>query len=106
MIGQVAPISLEKIGYEYYLFVIHTSSFSTVKPRIDSTQTVCNSTRPVFFWAIQPETAKRPLKEMNYLFTNAPLSVPSMNRKDYEEHDLEDRVAEVEKKGSVSSHVE
>ena len=43
---------------------------------------------------------------MNYLFTNAPLFVPSMNRKDYEQHDLENRVAEVEQKGSVSSHVE
>lgn len=40
---------------------------------------------------------------MNYLFTNAPLFVPSMNLKDFETHDLEHRVQEVERKGSVSS---
>jgi hypothetical protein len=107
MIGQVTPIALEKIGYKfYYLLVSHTSSFSTVEPRIDSTQIVCNFANAVFFWTIQLETAKRPPKEMNYLFANAPLFVPSMNWKDYEQHDLVNRVTKVEKKGSVSSHVE
>lgn len=43
---------------------------------------------------------------MNYLFTNAPWFVPTMNMKDYEQHDLENRVAEVERKGSITSHVE
>ena len=46
------------------------------------------------------------LEEMNYLFTNAPLFVPSMNMKEFETHDLENRVADVERKQSVSSHVE
>jgi len=41
---------------------------------------------------------------MNYLFTNAPIFVPTMNMKDFEQHDLENRVAEVERKGSVTSH--
>ena len=42
---------------------------------------------------------------MNYLFTNAPLFVPTMDMKQYETHDLERRVEEVERKGSVD-HVE
>ncbi|KAK3050588.1 hypothetical protein LTR09_008228 [Extremus antarcticus] len=89
MIGQITPIAIEKLGYKYYyLFVI------------------CNFTNALFFWAIQPETAKRPLEEMNYLFTNAPIFVPTMNMKDFEQHDLEHRVAEVERKGSVTSHTD
>lgn len=43
---------------------------------------------------------------MNYLFTNAPLFVPGMNKSDWNQHDLEHRVAEVEAKGSISSHAE
>jgi len=50
-----------------------------------------------------PETSKRPLEEMNYLFTNAPLFVPTMDKKIYEEHDIERRVEEAERKGSVGS---
>jgi hypothetical protein len=39
---------------------------------------------------------------MNYLFTNAPLFVPGM-KSDFNSHDLERRVEEVEvKQGSVS----
>lgn len=48
--------------------------------------------------AIQPETKKRPLEEMNYLFTNAPLFIPTMDMRDFETHDLEHRAAEVERK--------
>ena len=36
----------------------------------------------------------------------APVFVPTMNMKEYEQHDLENRVAEVERKGSINSHVE
>lgn len=43
---------------------------------------------------------------MNYLFTNAPIFIPTMNMSDYESHDLEHRVAEVESKGMQMSHVE
>jgi hypothetical protein len=46
------------------------------------------------------------LEEMNYLFTNAPIFVPTMNMKDYEQHDLQHRVEEVERKGSIESHPE
>ncbi|KAK4508500.1 hypothetical protein PRZ48_002239 [Zasmidium cellare] len=89
MIGQVTPIAIDKIGYRFYIVFI-----------------VCNFTNALFFWAIQPETAKRPLEEMNYLFTNAPLFVPGMSKSDWNQHDLEHRVAEVEAKGSISSHAE
>ncbi|KAK4635929.1 MFS glucose transporter mfs1 [Fulvia fulva] len=89
MIGQVTPIAIENIGWRFYLVFV-----------------ICNFTNAIFFWAIQPETAKRPLEEMNYLFTNAPLFVPSMNMKDFDQHDLEHRVAEVEAKGSIHSHIE
>ena len=43
---------------------------------------------------------------MNYLFTNAPLFVPFMDMKNFETHDLEQRVADAERKASVSSHME
>jgi len=43
---------------------------------------------------------------MNYLFTNAPLFVPTMNMSDFENHDLENKVVEQERKASISSHVE
>ena len=89
MIGQVTPIAMEAIGWKFYLVFV-----------------VCNFTNAAFFWAFQPETAKRPLEEMNYLFTNAPLFVPTMNMQEFNNHDLENRLAEVERKGSVSSHVE
>jgi len=45
-----------------------------------------------------PETAKRPLEEMNYLFTNAPLFVPTTDMKAFNTHDLERRVEEAEGK--------
>jgi hypothetical protein len=50
-----------------------------------------------------PETAKRPLEEMNYLFTNAPLFVPTMKKHEFESHDLERRVEEAQEKGGVST---
>lgn len=43
---------------------------------------------------------------MNFLFTNAPLFVPGMKRADFETHELERRVEEVEAKQGSVSHVE
>jgi hypothetical protein len=60
-------------------------------------------TNAIFFWTVLPETAKRPLEEMKYLFTNAPMFVPSMKKSDYASHDLEQRVAEVEAKQGVET---
>ena len=59
---------------------------------------MCNLTNALFFWAILPETAKRPLEEMRYLFTEAPWFVPTLKKQDYETHDLERRVEEVKAK--------
>jgi hypothetical protein len=84
MIGQVTPIAMQKIGWRFYILFV-----------------VCNFTNAVWFWATQPETKKRPLEEMNYLFTNAPWFVPTMDMRDFATHDLEHRAEEVERKGSV-----
>ncbi|KAB2579283.1 putative mfs sugar transporter protein [Lasiodiplodia theobromae] len=84
MIGQVTPLALDAVSWKYYILFI-----------------VCNFTNAVFFWAILPETKQRPLEEMNYLFTNAPLFVPTMDMSAVQTHDLERRAEEVERKGSI-----
>ena len=93
MIGQVTPIAMQNIGYKfYYLFII------------------CNFTNAVFFWLLLPETAKRPLEEMNYLFTHSPWIVVGESRRAkvreaYETRDLEAKVEEYEhKRGSTVAH--
>jgi hypothetical protein len=43
---------------------------------------------------------------MKYLFTEAPWFVPGMKKIDFETHDLDHRVQEVEAKQGYSSHVE
>jgi hypothetical protein len=43
---------------------------------------------------------------MNYLFTNAPWFVPTMKMENYETHDLERRVEEVERKHGIVSREE
>ena len=83
MIGQVMPIAMESIGWRFYLLFV-----------------ICNFTNALYFWAFQPETKKRPLEEMNYLFTNAPLFVPTMDMKDFE-IDIEQRVHRIEEKQDV-----
>jgi hypothetical protein len=69
---------------------------------------VCNFTNALFFWAFLPETKKRPLEEMNYLFTNAPWFVPGTDMVAFNTHDLEHRAAELEKKqaGVEETHTE
>ncbi|KAF1991698.1 MFS putative major facilitator superfamily transporter [Aulographum hederae CBS 113979] len=89
MIGQTTGVAMTNIGYRwYYLFI------------------VCNFTNALFFWAILPETAKRPLEEMDYLFTHAPLFVPGMKKMEFEATDLERRADEVARKTSVDGHHE
>ncbi|AEO68524.1 uncharacterized protein THITE_2145653 [Thermothielavioides terrestris NRRL 8126] len=81
MIGQVTDPAMKAVGYRYYyLFVI------------------CNFTNALFFWAFLPETANRPLEEMNRLFTDAPLFVPTMDERQWATTDLERRVEEVKAK--------
>jgi hypothetical protein len=64
-------------------------------------------TNAIFFYCFLPETAGRPLEEMNHLFTHAPLFVPGMNKRDWASTDIERRVGEIEaKQGSISHHEE
>ncbi|QDS73922.1 hypothetical protein FKW77_007696 [Venturia effusa] len=85
MIGQTTGIAMKSIRYRwYYLFC------------------VCNFTNALFFWAFMPETAKRPLEEMTYLFTHAPWFVPTTNMREFDTHDLERRVEEAERKQGVT----
>jgi MFS family permease len=89
MIGQVTGPAMTNIGYKYYfLFVI------------------CNFTNALFFWAILPETARRPLEEMNRLFTEAPLFVPTMKDSEWASNDLERRVEQVKAKQEGFAHTE
>ncbi|KFA68520.1 hypothetical protein S40285_09579 [Stachybotrys chlorohalonatus IBT 40285] len=64
MIGQTTSVALGEngIGWRWYILFI-----------------VCNFTNALWFWTVLPETAKRPLEEMRYLFTEAPLFIPTMN---------------------------
>lgn len=90
MIGQVTGIAMANIGWRFYILFI-----------------VCNLTNAIFFYCFLPETAKRPLEEMNYLFTNAPLFVPGMKKADFPTgRDLEHRVEEIEAKQGSVSHAE
>jgi hypothetical protein len=69
---------MANIGYRfYYLFI------------------VCNLTNAIFFWLLLPETARRPLEEMNYLFSHAPWFVVGTSKESYTSHDLENRVNEI-----------
>ncbi|CAA9960662.1 Sugar transporter STL1 [Pyrenophora teres f. maculata] len=88
MIGQVTKPGMDTAGWKFYLLFV-----------------VCNLTNAIFFYCFLPETAKRPLEEMNYLFTNAPLFVPGMNKRDWVP-DIERRVEEVAAKQGSISHVE
>jgi len=67
---------------------------------------VCNFTNAVFFWAVLPETAKRPLEEMRDLFTNAPWFVPGTRSEKYRSSELERRVQQVEQKTMDVDHHE
>ncbi|RMZ71929.1 MFS sugar transporter [Pyrenophora seminiperda CCB06] len=88
MIGQVTKPGMDTAGWKFYLLFV-----------------VCNLTNAIFFYCFLPETAKRPLEEMNYLFTNAPLFVPGMNKRDFVP-DIERRVEEVAAKQGSISHIE
>ncbi|KAH6871714.1 general substrate transporter [Thelonectria olida] len=91
MIGQTTSVALNDktgIGWRWYILFI-----------------VCNMTNALFFWMVLPETAHRPLEEMRYLFTEAPLFVPGMDKSKFAAgQDLERRVEEVEQKQDISHH--
>lgn len=67
MIGQITDIAITNIGgWRYYIIFC-----------------ICNFTNAIFFWLILPETALRPLEEMNALFKNEPWLVPGSQTKNF-----------------------
>jgi hypothetical protein len=83
---------MTNIGYRYYFLFI-----------------ICNFTNAVTFYLFLPETAKLPLEEMNYLFTNAPFLVAGHDKNMYQANyaaDLERRALEIQEKGNTIDHHE
>ncbi|KAK4888442.1 hypothetical protein LTR27_012665 [Elasticomyces elasticus] len=62
MIGQVTPIAVSSIGWQYYLVFV-----------------VCNLGNAIFFWAFLPETKGLNLEDMNELFRDHPTFIPRSN---------------------------
>lgn len=92
LIGQITSPAITNIGWRYFILFI-----------------VCNFTNAIFFWAFMPETAKRPLEEMNYLFSSTSWFVPSTNSKDLAAPDIEHHNVrmDMEKNNSITvQHVE
>lgn len=80
---------MESVGYQFYFLFI-----------------VCNITNAIFFWLFLPETARRPLEEMNELFSSNSWIVAGKASKRYNGHDLENRLHEKEHHGSVDVQTE
>lgn len=76
LIGQITSPAITQVGWRYFLLFV-----------------VCNFTNAIFFWALMPETKKRPLEEMNNLFANTSWFVPTANIP--KQSDLEARVQEI-----------
>lgn len=70
---------MENIGWRFYILFC-----------------ICNFTNAVFFWIFLPETARRPLEEMNYLFEHAPWVVIGVSKESYVQGDIERRLEQVE----------
>ncbi|KAL4744648.1 hypothetical protein BDW72DRAFT_208852 [Aspergillus terricola var. indicus] len=67
MIGHVTDIAISNIGgWRYYIPFC-----------------ICNFTNAIFFWLILPETALRPLEEMNALVKHEPWVVPGTQTKNF-----------------------
>ena len=64
LIGQVTSPAITQVGWRYFLTFV-----------------VCNFTNALFFWAFMPETKKRPLEEMDILFSETSWFVPTANTK-------------------------
>ncbi|KZL87695.1 mfs sugar transporter [Colletotrichum incanum] len=89
MIGQVTPEGMESVGYQFYFLFI-----------------VCNITNAIFFWIFLPETARRPLEEMNELFSSKSWFVAGKTGRRYNGQDLENRLQEKEHDVSADMHNE
>ncbi|KAJ0162371.1 hypothetical protein CTA2_4673 [Colletotrichum tanaceti] len=89
MIGQVTPEGMESVGYQFYFLFV-----------------VCNITNAIFFWLFLPEIARRPLEDMNELFSSSSWIVAGKASKRYNGHDLENRLQEKEQHASVDVQAE
>lgn len=78
------------VGYRfYYLFI------------------VCNATNALFFYLLLPETARRPLEEMNHVFSRAPWIVAGRAAESYSpHHDLEGKTDEIAREKAMGLEVE
>jgi hypothetical protein len=89
MIGQVTGIAITNIGWRFYVVFV-----------------VCNFTNALFFFLLLPETKKKPLEEMNFLFSNAPWIVPGSDPAKYNANlalDLERRANELREKREITA---
>lgn len=80
---------MESIGYRFYFLFI-----------------VCNITNALFFWAFLPETARRPLEEMNELFSSHSWFVAGKTSRRHTGRDLENRLQDKEHEASHGMHEE
>ncbi|RTE83952.1 hypothetical protein BHE90_001505 [Fusarium euwallaceae] len=79
MIGQVTPKAMESIGYRFYFLFV-----------------VCNVTNALFFWVFLPETARRPLEQMNEIFSSKSWIVLGKNTSSVARNDVESHVDKTE----------
>lgn len=110
MIGQVTGLGMLDAGWKFYLLFVVSTRLKIIVFNIrqtDSKIQVCNATNAIYFYCFLPETANRPLEEMNHLFTHAPLFVPGMDKRDWRPGtDLERRLETIEAKNGSVSHAE
>jgi hypothetical protein len=87
----VTPIALQNIGWKFFLVYV-----------------VCNLTNAVVFWAFFPETAGVPLEEMDYVFSECAIFVPTSQplRELAGMNELEEKTIQKQMDLGVSSHVE
>lgn len=106
MIGQTTSVALDDengIGWRWYiLFIVGLQSLVYRALLLTHSLQVCNFTNAVFFWAVLPETAKRPLEEMRHLFTEAPWFVPTMDSSKFAVQ-IDRRVEEQEHKREIDA---
>lgn len=101
MIGQTTSVAMDDetgIGWKWYILFIVCLPISLDACTHAYVNQVGNFTNALFFWAVLPETARRPLEEMKVLFTEAPWFIPTMDGEKFKSYDLERRVEEVEHK--------
>lgn len=75
MIGQITAPAIESQGWRFFLLFV-----------------ICNVTNATFFWGFLPETARRPLEEMNFLFSSTSWFVPLVDTKAIPTELVEQRV--------------